>query len=159
MRTRQEHGSFAPNARGFTLIELVIVVVMIAILSALAFPSMRSFIVRNRVRDAASDIFIVLNQARSEALKRNVTITLRPITAGSWLSGWHIIDPAGGDLEKHQPLQVLNMTGPTSVSYQSTGRLAVAVPPFNISASSGSYTASARVAIDPSGRPYITETL
>jgi len=28
-----------------------------------------------------------------------------------------------------------------------------------VSASSGSYTARARVAIDPSGRPYITETL
>ena len=163
MRTQHEHGSFAPNARGFTLIELVIVVVMIAILSALAFPSMRSFIVRNRVRDAASDIFIVLNQARSEALKRNVTITLSPITAGSWLSGWHIVDPVtGGDLEAHQPLQAINMsmTGPANVRYQSTGRLTVAAAvAFNISASSGSYTASARVAIDPSGRPYITEML
>ena len=160
MRIQHELGSFARKTRGFTLIELVIAIVMIAILSAIAFPSMRSFIVRNRVRDAATDIFIVLNEARTEALKRNVTITLSPVTAGTnWAPGWHIVDPNGGYLEVHQPLQVIAMSGPANVRYQSTGRLAVAVGAFNISASSGSYTASARVVIDPSGRPYITEAL
>ena len=160
MRIQHERGSSARNTRGFTLIELVIAIVMIAILSAIAFPSMRSFIVRNRVRDAATDIFIVLNEARTEALKRNVTITLSPATAGSWTSGWHILDPNGGYIEVHQPLGVITMTGPANVRYLSTGRLAVAVgAAFNVSASSGSYTASATVAIDPSGRPYITETL
>jgi len=161
MRIQHEHGSFAGKSRGFTLIELVIAIVMIAILTSIAFPSMRSFIVRNRVRDAATDILIALNQARSEALKRNVNVVLRPVTAGTWESGWHIVDPVtGGDLEVHQPLpvQVLTMTGPALVRYQSTGRLAAAAT-FDVSASSGSYTARARVAIDPSGRPYITETL
>ena len=160
MRIQHEPGSFARKTRGFTLIELVIAIVMIAILTSIAFPSMRSFIVRNRVRDAATDILIALNQTRSEALKRNVNVVLRPVTAGTWESGWHIVDPVtGGDLEMHQPLQVLTMTGPALVRYQSTGRLAASVTSFNVSASSGSYTASARVAIDPSGRPYITETL
>ena len=156
--------------KGFTLIEMMIAIVIVAVLTALAVPSMRGIIARNRVRDAATDIFLVLHEARSEALKRNANITLRPVTGTDWTSGWHILDPvnAGADLEVHQPLLVgsdpahpqLAMTGPNLITYQSTGRLSVSTPPsFTVSASYGSHTSTATVQIDPSGRPYITETL
>jgi type IV fimbrial biogenesis protein FimT len=154
--------------KGFTLVEMMVTIVIVAVLSALAFPSMRSLIVRNRVRDAATDIFLVLHETRSEALKRNTNVTVRPVSGTDWTSGWHILDPvnSGADLEVHQPLQVgdpahpLAVTGPNTITYQSTGRLAVtSAPSFVVSGSYSSHTSTATIKVDPSGRPYITETL
>jgi type IV fimbrial biogenesis protein FimT len=148
--------------RGFTLLELMIAVAMLLILSALAFPSMRSFVVRNRVRDAATDVFLALNETRSEALKRNANVTLQPVSAGQWTSGWNIKDSGGNNVEVHQPLDAstLTVTGPANVQYGLTGRISGNTPPtFSISAHSGSYNATATITVDPSGRPYITEVL
>ena len=59
---------------GFTIAEMMLVVLIIGILSAFAVPSMRSLIRTQEVKTISFDIFASLTLARSEALKRNTNV-------------------------------------------------------------------------------------
>lgn len=61
---------------GFTLIELMVTVVVVSILSALAVPSMRTFIQNSRITTQANEFIADLNFARSEAIKRAANVTV-----------------------------------------------------------------------------------
>ena len=52
---------------GFTLVELMIVVALVAILLALAAPSFRETIARNRLEGVAGELSTDFQYARSEA--------------------------------------------------------------------------------------------
>lgn len=54
---------------GFTLIELMIVVLLLAIISAFALPAFQSFIASNRLTSQANELLAGLNLARSEAVR------------------------------------------------------------------------------------------
>ncbi|WP_456418113.1 GspH/FimT family pseudopilin [Thiolapillus sp.] len=56
--------------RGFTLVELLITILVIAILLSLAAPSFRSLLDRNAATATANDILSSILLARSEAIKR-----------------------------------------------------------------------------------------
>lgn len=79
------------GARGFTLIEAAVVVALIAVVAALALPSFTSFIGTMNAKSVAFDLIGDLTLARSEALKRNQTITVAPL-AGDWANGWQILE-------------------------------------------------------------------
>ena len=79
-------------ARGFTLIEGMVVVAILAIVAALAAPNFVSFIGTMNTKSAAFDLIGDLTMARSEALKRNVAITVAPVQ-GAWSNGWRILRP------------------------------------------------------------------
>lgn len=68
--------AMVPRARGFSLIELMVAVAILAILLALAVPSFQDMIQRNRVRTAAADLTDALNLTRSEAIKRGSSTRL-----------------------------------------------------------------------------------
>lgn len=74
---------------GFTLVEMMVVVVIVSILAAYAVPSFMSMISEQRVRSAASDILGELVSARGEAIKQQRRVSMVR-TGVTWKDGWVI---------------------------------------------------------------------
>ncbi len=148
-------------AAGFTLIELMAAVLIAAILAAIAAPSFSKMVAYQRMKTVATDLYVAITMARSEALKRNTRVTLSPIQAGAWQSGWQIPDPTNSTQPKiliHNSISGVTIAGPTNLTYRTSGRIAGAtVQNFDISTTGT--TARKCVSIDPSGRPYIKNSI
>jgi len=80
--------------QGFTLIELMITIALVAILLSFAGPGFVELIRRNQVRSITDDFYTAYNTARSEAVKRNQQVTVCASSDGAscdadnWDSGW-----------------------------------------------------------------------
>ena len=68
--------------RGFTLIELMVVVALVAIILVLAAPSFKDMIVMRRLRGASAELVTDVQFARSEAVSRQQGVALRFERAG-----------------------------------------------------------------------------
>jgi type IV fimbrial biogenesis protein FimT len=72
------------NQQGFSLIELMIAVSIIAILAAAAVPNYRTWVQNTRVRTASESILNGLQKARSEALLRNASVRFSLAANSAW---------------------------------------------------------------------------
>lgn len=73
--------------RGFNMVELAVVMGVIAIVSAIAFPSFMSMIGNAQIRTVGESFRNGLQFARAEAVKRNQTIRFKLNTDNSWEVG------------------------------------------------------------------------
>lgn len=85
---------------GFTLVELMITLSLVAIMAAMAVPSFTGFIANNRLAAQANELVASLNLARSESIKRNTRVTVCPTSTGTgcggtWGQGWLVFVDAG----------------------------------------------------------------
>lgn len=71
--------------RGFTLIELALVLVMVAIALSVASPSMRGWGRGAKMRDAVQQFIATTSYARSAAISRGQPVRLRIDGASYWL--------------------------------------------------------------------------
>ncbi len=142
------------RCNGFNLIELVVVIAIIGILSAIAVPSFTSTVSSMRAKAVASDLYMALIKARSEAVKRNAKVTLTIVDG----KGWKVYPSLAVDsiLESHVVSGDVSI-GVGSVEYNSSGRPS-ATASFTITAILGSSTSQRCVAIGLSGLPNVKST-
>ncbi|MEW9573047.1 GspH/FimT family pseudopilin [Rhodanobacter sp. Si-c] len=92
------------TTRGFTLVELVVTLAVLAILIMVAVPGFRDTIRRSRVSSASNALLADLRYARAEAINRGQLVSLCPSSDGgnctadgsAWDAGWLVYTyPAG----------------------------------------------------------------
>ena len=148
----------AARARGFTIIEMMIAVTVLAILSAVALPSLTNFVRDQRVKAATSDVFSSLIYARSEAIKRSADINIIPTNTANWATGWRVADAGGNNLRIQGAIPSVTITisgNPATIVYRRDGRLTAAVNPFVLSSPDSTSITARCVRLDPSGRPNV----
>jgi prepilin-type N-terminal cleavage/methylation domain-containing protein len=76
------------NTQGFTLIELMIVVAVLAIITSLALPSYRMIMEKRQVTSGAEQIKAFLSSAQLEAVKHNEYVAVSYKTGGNDAEGY-----------------------------------------------------------------------
>ncbi len=85
--------------RGYTLIEVMIVVSIIAILSMTAVPAFARLINNGHIKSTSSQLITVLSVARQEAIRRNqnVLVVGKDIQGKDWRGGFQISSDTNND--------------------------------------------------------------
>lgn len=164
--------------RGFTLIELLVTLTVAAILLGVAVPNFSAFLQNNRLTSQANDFVTLLNYARSEAVKRNSSVTVcasananaaNPACSGAttWETGIILFNDVNGDgnvngtdvvLQARQALEsgnTLRAGTRTRVTYQANGFSPASSDTFTLCDARGTAFARA-IALSAQGRVSIT---
>lgn len=117
---------------GFTLIELMIVLVVLAVMLSVATPMFTRLLHNNQLRQEAHRLLETINLARSEAVKRNLPVSICPsdmavtgqaLCTGTYAGGWIVFSNADKDkVVDIQADQVLQVYGGLPPGYQLTNR-------------------------------------
>lgn len=88
-------GESMKQEHGVTLIELMVTLTIAVVLLTIAVPSFVTFMKSNNLSSQANDLIASINYARSEAIKRGVSVTMCPSSngtscLGTWSNGWLI---------------------------------------------------------------------
>jgi prepilin-type N-terminal cleavage/methylation domain-containing protein len=118
------------RARGYTLVELVIVLVLLGIFASLAAPSLAGYLRRVRMQLVLDTLTRDLFYARMVATRAGRRVELRFLHAPEpCVAGYRIVvmeDPEREakrvDLELHAPGVCLRKNGPAVLSFSSRGR-------------------------------------
>lgn len=91
---------------GFTLVELLAVMAVLAITLSVAIPSMRYLLYKTEMRAQLGRLLSSINLVRSEAVARNIPVTMcpsqspgsaAPICSGSYKDGWIVFSNPNTD--------------------------------------------------------------
>jgi type IV fimbrial biogenesis protein FimT len=91
-------------SRGFTLIEVLVTLTVLAVLTMVAAPSFNDAFLSNKLASFANSFVASAQLARSEAIKRNAVVRLCSsadgagcATAGTFQQGWIVFNDANND--------------------------------------------------------------
>lgn len=127
MATRSNSLSARPHEPGFTLIELMVVVAVLAALLSIGAPSFMEWIQNSRIRTAAESIQNGLQIARAEAVRRNANVEfILEGTSGGWLvqvqSGAEFVQRAATEGGANVALTT-SPAGSSMLTYNGLGRV------------------------------------
>lgn len=160
--------------RGYTLIEMLATMSILAIATALAVPNMRDFMQNNRAANEANALIGAFSVARNEAVTRGIRVGVCASTNGTtcgtaanWVSGWIVFTDADSNGAPDDVLRVYDALGPgstllanyTGVSYQPNGFLFLAKddpqPSFDLQVPHCAGNNNRSITINLQGRPSV----
>ena len=128
--------------KGFTLVEMMVVIVVMAILLMVAIPSLNEVTLSSKLGTYASDVVASAYQARSEALKRNVPVQFcvstsgTDCTSGSWEQGWVL-----AYTDKDNNRQVISSQGAATDGFKISGSVSsITFQPTGLAATEATFT-------------------
>lgn len=143
-------------SRGFTIVELLIVTVIVAILAAVAAPGMGDLVASTSVRGAASDFYAALIQARSEAIKRRSNALVEPVSS-DWRNGWTV--KIGGNLYQQgdalSTRVAVYVPSVTAITYGMNGRVSAGQQTIVFYSVSNPTVQARCVSLDTNGMPRV----
>jgi len=78
-----------PRRKGFTLIELIVMLAVVVILTLASIPLFTSVIQYFRITSAAEQLYSALQNARTEAVKRNANVYMNVSAGSNWCYGFN----------------------------------------------------------------------
>ena len=78
---------YSEKEAGFSIIEVIVGLVIIAILIAAVTPFFDTYFEQNRLKGAAETLYDNINYARTTSIKNNTTVSLTFIAGASWCYG------------------------------------------------------------------------
>lgn len=156
------------HSRGFSLLELLIVLVIFAIMASIAVPSFQSLRQQQQLTDASNELVAALRLARGEAIMRENKVTLCASADGDscggndWAKGWRIADEDKNTVVVHGPLPAQLSVGDENARSQIVFN-ALGYPPdgkanWRLSHAGLSDGASRQVCLTMTGRAYVAES-
>ena len=119
--------------RGFTLVELMIVLAVAAILLGTAVPAFTGLIRSSALASATNDLFAAFLVARSEAVKRNARVAVCKSAngaacaqSGGWEQGWIVFHDANNNGARDPDERLVWHAQPMSADMRLSGNLTVA---------------------------------
>lgn len=125
--------------KGFTLVELLVVIALIALMAAIGVPSMQRFMQHNRVVATTNDWLTAVMQTRVEALKVRQRVVLcassdpeaAPDCDGNWEQGWVIFADTNRDNTVDAGETIIDVHGPMNGGVVVRDNLASNLVAFN----------------------------
>jgi prepilin-type N-terminal cleavage/methylation domain-containing protein len=106
--------------RGFTLIELMVVVTILAVLAMKGLPALGSYLANSKLRESANTVVTTALYTRSEAIKRNQNLSM--VSDGTRLSVLQVVGTTTTTLMSAS-LPAPAQTDAFTVVFDSAGRL------------------------------------
>lgn len=153
------------HMNGFTLVEVLVVLALMAILHTIASPAMSAIVNSARLGTAAQSFHVSLQLSRSEAIKRNGRVVVcksdngkRCSKTGGWEQGWLVFHDINNNADVDAGEIVLQWEQALSGSARLTGNAMVAsyisyTPQGQTSLVSGAFQAGTVTACQASNIP------
>ena len=127
------------SPKGFTLIELMVVIAVLAVLLSIAAPSFTAFRRNSELTSLANKLVGSINAARGEAMKAGRSAFVVPANGTAWTSGWSVYVDMNADNTYTEGVDTLVQTQPAVSSF------------ISISANGNAASSSPYISFDSAG--------